>query len=730
MRIRIGPLLLCLCLAVYRAVWISAQLSGLHISELAVLLLADLPVLGVFALLALAESVFRRPWSRIALLLTLVLIAVYLADVLAGLALNSRLRLADLRLFAGEWWLVRSFVSAPLIVVLLMTAASVPVKLSIPPKVVTFLPPTAMLLLLLPFAVPDAAIPSHLQKYSGSVLLLINEAFGSRRLAASRYRPGDFASYGSEYHALFEAPIAQTGRDIILVIVESLSAADSHRASGIRDLLTRFDALSREGMLFRNFFANYEASEGGIVALLSGVPPLHFPTASTNTFGEYALQRGITESFKRRGYRCEFLTSVPLQFIAMDAYAQSSVVGFTFAGGQHEIPRMKNAPRFAFQSPADRVLYEELLDRLDSRPAKNPEPMFLVAVTASSHPPYVDPRGRGDSEENAWRYVQEELWWLHAELTRRGFFENGLLLITGDHRKMVPISRLERERYGESAKARVPLVIIGKGAPRDAVDDRLFQQADLLRLLDRAVQRNVELSPFVLWAERYLFAYGVAANASNLEVFESGNDAREGYRLKLRGAEIDWITRPPNPLAVERAIHTQRAMQQGMRAAALIPSVVNFGRDLQPADHRRGVLVGFSTDVDLSRDPDDPHPTLKMLTTDSFDPGKVLGAVGGWVEPFTLTVRAFVATPQTGEYWFSMFADDDGCLAIDKQIVLGCQRGLNQGVALLTAGVHRLDLRFVDRGGDERLQLDWMPPGAKAFTAFPQQDLILPETRD
>ena len=124
-------------------------------------------------------------------------------------------------------------------------------------------------------------------------------------------------------------------------------------------------------MLFRNFFANYEASEGGIVSLLSGVPPLHFPTASTNTFAEYALQRGITESFKRRGYRCEFLTSVPLQFISMDAYARSPNVGLTFAGGQHEIPRMKDAPHFAFESPADHVLYEELLERLDSRAGKS-----------------------------------------------------------------------------------------------------------------------------------------------------------------------------------------------------------------------------------------------------------------------------------------------------------------------------------------------------------------------
>jgi hypothetical protein len=709
--------------------WISTQLSGFRVSDAAVLLLADLPVLGLLSLLAFAEAISRPPWRLIALLLTIGLLALYLCDVFAGLFLNARLRLADIRLFAGEWWLARSFVSVPTVGMLLAAAACVVVTRSISPKLLGYVPSTALVLVFLPYAIPEAAIPSHLQKYTGSILLLVNEAFGDRILPASRYRPVDFDSYGAEYDRLFDAPIAQTRRNVILVIVESLSAVDSHRTSELRNILPRFDELSREGMLFRNFFANYEASEGGIVALLSGVPPLHFPTASTNTFGEYALQRGITDSFKRRGYRCEFLTSVPLQFISMDAYARSPVVGFTFAGGQHEIPRLENAPRFAFQSPADHVLYEELLHRLDLRSSQSPEPVFLAAVTASSHPPYTDSLGT-DVEKTTWGYVQEELWWLHAELTERGFFDNGLLLITGDHRKMLPVSRIERARYGESAKARVPLLIIGKNAPRGVVDDRLFQQADLLRMLDRAVQPNVELSPFVLWAERYLFGLGLAANASNLEVFEASSGARESYRLKVRGAQIDWITRSSNPFVVERSIHRQRAMQQATREATLIPSTVNFGRDLKPAADRRGMLVGFSADVDLGRDPDDPRASLQMLTTHSFDLEKTLNAVGGWSDPFTLTVRAFFPVSQDGEYWFSLYTDDDGCLAIDKQIVLRCQSGLNQGAALLRAGIHRLDVRFVDRGGGERLQLRWLPPGAKQFAEFPQHELILPGTGD
>ena len=213
-------------------------------------------------------------------------------------------------------------------------------------------------------------------------------------------------------------------------------------------------------MLFRNFFANYEASEGGLVALLSGVPPLHYPTASTLPFNEYAMQPTMVDAFRRDGYRCEFLTTVPLRFLSMHRYLENPRSGFQAVAGQQEIARFRDAPPFAFESPADHVLFEELLARLDARPAG---PMFLTAVTASSHPPFVDPRGGQNSEANVWAYVQDELWWLHDELSRRDFFKNGVLVVVGDHRKMLPVRRDEMDRYGDSAKARVPLLMIGAG---------------------------------------------------------------------------------------------------------------------------------------------------------------------------------------------------------------------------------------------------------------------------
>jgi hypothetical protein len=410
----------------------------------------------------------------------------------------------------------------------------------------------------------------------------------------------------------------------------------------------------------------------------------------------------------------------------MDKYTNSPTIGFSFAGGQHEIARYQGAPRYAFESPGDHLLYEEVIARLGTPERLAQQPVFLTAVTASSHTPYVDPLGGANAPAQVWSYVQEELWWLYDRLLKAGFFENGLLVITGDHRKMLPISGSERSRYGDSAKARIPLVIVGAGIPEGVIDDRLFQQADLLRMLDRVPHLGTALSPFAMWVERYVYVFGVASNASRLEVFEPEDRGQHGYSLRLRGAEIEWVNPPPNALAIEGAIHRQRVAQQAQRAAMIQQDTVTFGRDLRPSDQSAGVLIGLSRGDDPRRDPDDPRGALKLFTAGSFSVKRAGDLAGLFEGPSTVTARGFLPVREDGEYWFSLTSSEESCLAIDKKMVLGCQRGVHEGMALLSAGSHRFDFRYVIGRQSQTPELRWLPPGTVKFTGFPERILLLP----
>ena len=727
MRVRLGPVIFCGAIGLARAIWLAAQLSGPDVATVGFLLLADVPVLGVLLLVALAESRLRRPWRVASIVLSTALAAVYLLDVFTVFALNARLQWSDFLRFARELWVAKSFVGLESVAVVLAAAGSFFVSLTVSRRTSRLLVAAALLALALPPSIGADLIPTHVQKYAASALSLPLDAWRGRHGPVAQYSAADMAAYRTGYEALFDAPFVRTRKNVLLVVVESLSAVDSARTSGLSHRLPRFDELSLRGTLFRNFVANNEASEGGLIAMLSGVPPLHYPTASTQPFEEYAVQPTMVEVFRRAGYVTEFLTSVPLRFLSMKAYVSSPTSGFASAAGQDEIERFRGAARYAFESPADHLLFEEVLARLDAR-AASAGPVFTTVVTASSHPPFLDPRGGQNTERTVWAYVQDELWWLHDELARRRFFDDGVLIITGDHRKMRPVRSEEQEKYGDSAKARVPLLVIGAGMRAGEVDDRLLQQADLLRLLDRVAQPDQPLSSAAIWVDRYTAVMGFAGNAMKVEVFTASNP-RESYGLRLHGAEIEWLRRPPEALAVERAIHQQRALQQAVRVATVPAVPVEYGRELTPAENTPGVLVGISKDLDVGRDPDDPRGGLRTITTASFTQEHVLPLVGGEV-PYTLTARGFLSIPADGEYWFINYGATELCFAIDKRVVIGCQRGLNPGLALLTAGLHRIDFRFVARDPQQRFDLKWLRPGERTYEPFPQQSLIAPLVRE
>jgi arylsulfatase A-like enzyme len=79
------------------------------------------------------------------------------------------------------------------------------------------------------------------------------------------------------------------------------------------------------------------------------------------------------------------------------------------------------------------------------------------------------------------RYTDEQIGRLYDGLDERGFFETGHLVIVGDHRAMLAITRGEVERVGlDKAYTQVPAVVISRTfAPEPVVMDSPYSQVDL-----------------------------------------------------------------------------------------------------------------------------------------------------------------------------------------------------------------------------------------------------------
>lgn len=106
-------------------------------------------------------------------------------------------------------------------------------------------------------------------------------------------------------------------------------------------------------------------------------------------------------------------------------------------------------------------------------------PIFLTLATVSTHHPFTDPETGIKSEERTVRYADRALGEFVEQLRSLDFFEHGYLLITSDHRAMVPIRRDEYALSGDRAYSRIPLVVLGKDIPPSKIN-QAFSQTDLL----------------------------------------------------------------------------------------------------------------------------------------------------------------------------------------------------------------------------------------------------------
>ena len=191
------------------------------------------------------------------------------------------------------------------------------------------------------------------------------------------------------------------------------------------------------------------------------------------------------------GYRTCFLTTGDLGFTNKGTWLES--IGFDDVEGI-ETPFYKEWPKFAFNAPPDEALFAYAIRKIGNLNSDQ-QPYFMVLETVTSHLPFLDPEGKSNTEKAVINYVDRQLGVFYTSLEDYGFFSNGVLIITSDHRIMAPISKAEMDRYGDSAFARIPMVV-ASGGKRKGKIDACFQQTDLYSSLKWFVSDRYEKDPW------------------------------------------------------------------------------------------------------------------------------------------------------------------------------------------------------------------------------------------
>jgi len=282
----------------------------------------------------------------------------------------------------------------------------------------------------------------------------------------------------NDYHQLHCGKGLNQKPNIILVVLESFSFYQSQLLSGIQDWTPNLDRLARQYKYHDNFFANNFNSAGGRLALLTGEPTFRqvSPNLATMSQGYFNTQRNLLHILKDNGYSSSFLGAADLDYAGTGFFMNK--IGFDHVEGPEAL-FYNGHPRFAFKGVADEVLYQRVLNYV----AEEEQPYFSMVITVSSHHPYIVPVSREKNLEKVIKYSDQAVYDFYQDLSRTDFFDNGLLILTSDHRSMTPLFEKELVTLGDQALAKVPLLIIGQEFRNIGVEPGLFQQTDLLNSL-------------------------------------------------------------------------------------------------------------------------------------------------------------------------------------------------------------------------------------------------------
>jgi lipoteichoic acid synthase len=404
----------------------------------------DSPILAVILLLLAAGTVVghasyqtgRRAAlvvSKSATAISLLLLTLYLSDVFAYYFFGTRLYASDLVTFSSELgsaaslmgpalrifsrfpvWKIAAIV---LIAAVFARACYVVVARRVPPWLAIGSIPMIAL-----FFMP---LPPSTYRFDDKPLY---ENFIERN---ANYFSNNSFSDGFRRDLLAGAVTdsARPGRgrrlNVIVLIVESLSAYHSRFFSGIEDWTPHLDAIARRETALKNFHANGWTTIGGLISVLGRSLPLVPEHAQFNIFGSprftdfLKLDRPLALELREHDYSTTFVAAGDLSFLGQDHWLEA--VGFERLVG-HDDPRFDVQPvRGPFKSVPDELLFKVAWDEIEKMPAD--KPFFMVVQTFWSHRPFMDPSGGHlDGEEPVIRETDRQIGALYDRLEQAGFF--------------------------------------------------------------------------------------------------------------------------------------------------------------------------------------------------------------------------------------------------------------------------------------------------------------------
>jgi len=266
---------------------------------------------------------------------------------------------------------------------------------------------------------------------------------------------------------------AQSKKNIILIMVESLSAEYMGIYGNKKNLTPHLDKLVKESLFFDNLFATGTRTVRGMEAVTLSLPP---------TPGRSIVKRPINDTMdsigkilKEKGYENKFVYAGYGYFDNMNSFFSKN--GFKIVD---RLNFKKDEITFAnVWGVCDEDLLNKVLKEAD-KSYKNKKPFFSFVMTTSNHRPYTYPNGKVDipshtGRDGAVKYTDFAIGEFLKKAKNKPWFKDTVFVIIADHNGgSAGKASLPLYRY------KIPLIVYAPDFIKPKVISKLSSQVDTM----------------------------------------------------------------------------------------------------------------------------------------------------------------------------------------------------------------------------------------------------------
>lgn len=224
-----------------------------------------------------------------------------------------------------------------------------------------------------------------------------------------------------------------TRQNVVIVLMESLSAQLMGRFGNTRELTPCLDSLYRHSLSFANCYSAGNHTNHGLYATLYSFPSIMFRNAMKGS--NIPNYSGLPTVLKQNGYSTLFFMTHESQYDNMKGFLLTN--GYDEIYAQEDYPRSKVVNHFGVP---DDYLFTYALPVL-RRHAAQGKPFMATLLTISNHPPYVVPKEFQTPgltpEEQIVRYSDDCIRRFMAEAGKEDWAKHTLFVFLGDHGKLI-----------------------------------------------------------------------------------------------------------------------------------------------------------------------------------------------------------------------------------------------------------------------------------------------------